>query len=84
MLQSNQTQTRLVVDDQPTTKSYILTLEETFSFAQTKKIVELTSEQSKAFSMAILNRQIVHSEFSNNIRTNWRVKKIEINTLKSA
>lgn len=87
MLQSNQThqaQTSLFTDDKPTTKSYIITLQETFSFAITKKIVDLTLEQSKAFAMAILNKQIVHSEFSNNIHSNWRIKKIECNTLKSA
>lgn len=82
MLQSNQTyqaQTSLFVDDKPITKSYIITLQETFSFATTKKIVDLTLEQSKSFGIAILNKTIVHSEFKNNIRSNWIIKKIEFN-----
>lgn len=82
MLQSNQTQetqTSLFIDDKPITKSYIVTFQETFSFATTKKIIDLTIEQSKAFGISILNKSIIHSEFKNNIRTNWTIKKIEFN-----
>jgi hypothetical protein len=58
-------------------KTYKITLEETFCFGTFAKEANLSDEQIESMQRDIKTKRIVHSQFKDNIHSDWRVIKIE-------